>query len=132
MLTACPNRGDLDAIWCAWDGAVFEGLQATKAAGRDEIIFTGSDGGEHCFEVMTQSPQFIATVGGSIYTMAYLCVKYAVQHLDGQSVPRVVMAPGSGITRDMIIDTEVPEGWENIGDYDIPGNFKVLGWEPTI
>jgi ribose transport system substrate-binding protein len=132
MLTACPNKGDLDAIWCAWDGAVFEGIQAVKAAGREEILFTGSDGGEHCFEVMKQSPNFIGTVGESVYTMAYQCVFYAHQYLRGEAVPRVVMAPGIGITRDMILNVKVPEDWNGIGDYDIPGNFKKIGWVPTI
>jgi ribose transport system substrate-binding protein len=132
MLTACPNEGDLDAIWCAWDGAVFEGIQAVKAAGREEILFTGSDGGEHCFEVMKQSPNFIGTVGESVYTMAYQCVFYAHQYLRGEAVPRVVMAPGIGITRQMILDVKVPQDWNGIGDYDIPGNFKKIGWVPTI
>ncbi len=132
MLTACPNVGDLDAIWCAWDGAVFEGLEACQAAGRNEILFTGSDGGEHCFEVMKANPNFIATCGESIYTMAALCVEYAVKYMNGEAVPRIVMVPSIGITNEMIVNTPVPEGWKNIGDYDIPGNYDVLGWEPTL
>lgn len=132
MLTACPNVGDLDAIWCAWDGAVFEGLEACQAAGRNEILFTGSDGGEHCFEVMKANPNFIATCGESIYTMAALCVEYAVKYMNGEAVPRIVMVPSIGITNEMIVNTPVPEGWKNIGDYDIPGNYDVLGWDPTL
>jgi hypothetical protein len=42
------------------------------------------------------------------------------------------MAPGIGITRDMILNVKVPEDWNGIGDYDIPGNFKKIGWVPTI
>ncbi|MDR1132332.1 MAG: sugar ABC transporter substrate-binding protein [Oscillospiraceae bacterium] len=132
MLTACPNVGDLDAIWCAWDGAVFEGIQACEAAGRNEILFTGSDGGEHCFEVMKGNPNFIATCGESIYTMGALCVEYAVDYLNGKSVPRIVMVPSIGITNDMIVKAQVPAGWSNLGDYDIPGNYSVLGWQPTL
>lgn len=150
FLTADPEK-KLRGIWCAWDGAVFEGLEATAEA-RPEIMYTGSDGGRQCFEKMAAYPdQFLMTVGESVYAMPEQLAGYAMDVINGDRVPRIVMAPGYGITSDMIMDAydikdyEV-DGitvWDLVCDYDLPGyvekinsaleaNGKTTRWVPTI
>jgi ribose transport system substrate-binding protein len=128
FLAADPDK-KLRAIWCAWDGAVFEGLEATASA-RPEILYTGSDGGRECFEKMAAYPdQFLMTVGESVYAMPELLVTYAMNFKNGQRVPRVVMIPGYGITSDLVrtidsIRNYKVDGismWDLLCDYDMPG-----------
>lgn len=152
---AADTAKEIKAIWCAWDGAAFEGLAVT-AATRPEIIYTGSDGGEECFKKMQQYPdQFVMTLAESVYAMPTQLVGYAIDSLNGKRVPRIVMSPGYGITSDMILDVydiqdktatvdgQTKTAWELVLDYDLPGytdalnqvladNGKTSIWEPTI
>lgn len=126
MLTAHPS-GELDAIWCAWDGAAMEGAQAAIAAGRAEEIFTvGIDGGEHAFELIAAGTPFRLSMAQSIYWMSYMDVQYAAMYLNGEQVPRFVVAPVYAATQDALLS--VPDGVNAI-DYDMPGGALVLGWE---
>ncbi len=128
FLASDPDN-KLKAIWAAWDGAVFEGLEATGAL-RPEIMYTGSDGGEQCFEKMLAYPdQFVATVGESVYAMPTQLVGYAIDYLAGDRVPRIVMAPGFMITSEMIVEADSIRDyevdgisvWQLVLDYDLPG-----------
>jgi ribose transport system substrate-binding protein len=128
----------IKAIWCAWDGAAFEGLVVT-AQTRPEIVYTGSDGGEECYNKMQQYPnQFIMTLGESVYAMPTQLVGYAMTSLKGGRVPRIVMSPGYGITSRMILDVfsiqnetgtingQTKTAWELTLDYDLPGYTDAL------
>ena len=127
MLTANPNKGDLDAIWCAWDGAAMEGALAIKAAGRqDEIFTTGIDGGKQAFDFIKSDTPFKLTMAQSIYTMSYMCVFYAHKYIAGEQVPRTVIAPVYAVTKDTLKGIKKPE------DYDIPGVAKKFGWEKSL
>lgn len=128
FLSSDPDK-KLKGIWCAWDGAVFEGLEATAKV-RPEIMYTGSDGGRQCFEKMAAYPdQFLMTVGESVYAMPKQLVEYAMNVIDGERVPRIVMAPGYGITTEMIMDAysikdytvDGVNVWDLVSDYDLPG-----------
>lgn len=127
MLTANPS-GQLDGIWSAWDGAAMEGALAIEAAGREgEIITTGIDGGEYAFSIMRNSEVFGLTMAQSIYYMSYVSVQYAMDHLDGKTVPRFIVAPVYAVTRDVL--EGAPEDAYN---YDIPGVAETYGWVPTL
>jgi ribose transport system substrate-binding protein len=152
---AADVNQEIKAIWCAWDGAAFEGLAIT-AATRPEIIYTGSDGGEECFNKMQQYPdQFIMTLAESVFAMPEQLVGYALTNLEGGRVPRIVMSPGYGITSKMILDVyaikdqtaevngETKTAWELVLDYDLPGYTDALNvilaannsenlWVPSI
>ncbi len=128
MLTANPEADDLDAIWCAWDGAAMEGALAIKDAGRaDEIITTGIDGGEYAFEIMRDDGVFALTMAQSIYYMSYNSVKYAKDYLDGKQVPRFIIAPVYAATQGLL--QAAPEDAFN---YDIPGTADEYGWTPVL
>ena len=127
MLTAHPNKGDLDAIWCAWDGAAMEGALAIKAAGReDEIVTTGIDGGKAAFDFIKVDTPFKMTLAQSIYTMSYMSVYYAHKYLAGEQVPRTVIAPVYSVTKETLKGIKKPE------EYDVPGVAAKFGWERDL
>lgn len=152
---AADTAKEIKAIWCAWDGAAFEGLAVT-AATRPEIVYTGSDGGEECYKKMQQYPeQFVMTLAESVFAMPTQLVGYAMTALNNGRIPRIVMSPGYAITSDMILDVyaikdktgtvngATKTAWELVLDYDLPGytdelnkvleaNGKVGAWIPTI
>lgn len=125
FLVACPNVGDLDAVWCAWDGAVFEGLQSCEAAGRNEIKFVGFDGGQNACNLLMEKPdQFICTNSPQIFSQSRQCVLNAVDYLNGKDVPLVTFTKNVLLTGADL--SKVPEG-SNPWDYDMPGNAEAWG-----
>jgi ribose transport system substrate-binding protein len=128
MLTANPP-GTLDAIWSAWDGAAMEGDLAAREAGRaNEVIFTGIDGGERAFEQIQSGGAFKLTMAQSIYWMSYMGAMYAQDYLNGEKVPRFVVAPVYAVDKETL---DGVEGDINPVDYDMPGMEVQLGWTPV-
>lgn len=125
MITANP---DIVAIWCAWDGAAMEGAIAAQSAGKDNIIFTGIDGGERAFEQIQTGGPFKLTMAQSVYWMSYMDVFYANEYLQGNKAPRFVVAPVYAVTKEVLdaVPSDVVS-W----DYDIPGYEVNLGWAPV-
>lgn len=129
MLTANPKKGDLDAIWCAWDGAAMEGALAIRAADReDEIFTTGIDGGKVAFDFIKSGTPFKQTLAQSIYTMSYMNVYYAHLFLKGEQVPRTVIAPVYAVDKEILDGMKV----ENPEDYDKPGVATEFGWKRVL
>ncbi len=133
FLAANPNKGDIDAVWCAWDTAALEGIEACKAAGRDEIIFCGFDGGEPAINALNENPQFVVSIGPCIYSQAQDNVMNAIDYLNGKEITQ------SQFAECVILDKKgvegiKPEGDEKPVDYDKPGMAEKWGLEivPTI
>ncbi|MBE0696381.1 MAG: hypothetical protein IH586_05610, partial [Anaerolineaceae bacterium] len=131
---AADSNNELSAIWCAWDGAAFEGLVLTGET-RPEIMYTGCDGGEECWGYMLNYPEsFVMSAGESIYTMPRSLVDYAIRYEEGDTVPRLVLVPGFAVTSKMIqavdsirdITVEGVTVWDLLLSYDIPGNVDKL------
>jgi ribose transport system substrate-binding protein len=131
---AADTNKELRGIWCAWDGAAFEGLVLTGET-RPEIVYTGCDGGEECWNYMLNYPaSFIMSAGENIYDMPRSLVDYAKNYNDGKTVPRLVLVPGYAVTSDMIKavdsirDYKVNEksAWDLLLNYDLPGYVDLL------
>jgi ribose transport system substrate-binding protein len=119
LLTA---HKDVDALWCAWDGPAIEGTRAIIAAGRENILITGNDGGKQAFESIRASKTYDITMAQSFYEMTYLSVLYAHEHLAGRPVPRLVIAPTYPVTKAQLPQGPLPD------EYDQPGGAEKLGW----
>lgn len=148
---AADTANELRAIWCAWDGAAFEGLVLTGES-RPEILYTGCDGGEECWTYMLNYPEsFIMSAGENIYDMPRSLVDYAASYNEGETVLRLVLVPGYAVTSKMIQDIDSVRDykvgektmWELLLDYDLPGNVDLINqgltengleaaWVPTI
>lgn len=122
ILTA---NGNLDAVWCAWDGAAVEGTLAAKAADRPNLILTGIDGGSQAFNYIAGGSQLKLSMAQSFYEMAYLSVLYAHQFKAGKKVPRTVITPTYAVTQNMLTKG-IPD------DYDVPGHAEKLGWTRAV
>ncbi len=131
---AADTNKELKAIWCAWDGAAFEGLVLTGET-RPEILYTGCDGGEECWTYMLNYPDsFIMSAGENIYDMPRSLVNYAANYNEGKTVPRLVLVPGYAVTSkmiqavDSIRDYKVGDmtAWELLLNYDLAGNVDLL------
>lgn len=119
LLTA---HSDLDAVWCAWDGAGIEGALAVKAAHRPNVFLTGIDGGKQAFEYIKAGTPLVLSMAQSFYTMTYMDVLFAHELLAGKQVPRMVISPVYAITKDKLTGSTLPD------DYDVPGEAAKLGW----
>jgi ribose transport system substrate-binding protein len=122
ILTANP---DIDAVWCAWDGAAVEGTLAARAAGRDDLIITGIDGGSQAFNYIASGTPLKLSMAQSFYTMAYLNVLYAHEFLAGRKTPRLVITPTYAVTAEML-ENDLPD------DFDVPGRAGELGWTRAV
>lgn len=123
LLTANP---DLQAIWCAWDGAATEGALAVKAAGRKGIILTGIGGGRQPFEYIKSGSPMVLTMAQAIYEMSYLQVFFAHQLLAGNNVPPIIIAPTYAVTKEVLANHPIPD------DDDQPGVAAKLGWKRVL
>ena len=126
MLAANPNAGDIDAIWAAWDGGCFEGIQACQAAGRTEIIFAGFDGGEEACNMIINDPQFVVCNAPCIYNQGRTVVLNAIDYLNGKEVEPLIYADNAVLTEEDLSPIELEDG-EKIYDYDKPGMLEKWG-----
>lgn len=123
ILTANP---DLNAIWCAWDGAASEGTLAIRASGK-KVFITGIDGGRQSFEYIKAGSPFAMTMAQSFYEMAYMNAFYAHEVVAGRKAPRFVITPSYAVTQDSLKDLkELPD------TYDQPGEAIKLGWARAL
>ena len=122
LLTA---HADLDAIWCAWDGAAVEGTLAARAADRPNLILTGIDGGSQAFNYIKAGSQLKLSMAQTFYEMAYQCVLYAHEMKAGRKTPRTVITPVYAVTQSMLKGA-IPD------DYDMPGHGAQLGWTRAL
>ena len=122
ILTSNP---DVNAIWCAWDGASVEGTLAARAAGRSDLILTGIDGGSQAFNYIAAGTPLKLSMAQSFYEMAYASVFYAHEALAGRKTPRLVITPTYAVTQDML-QNGIPD------DYDVPGRAGELGWARAL
>lgn len=123
ILTANP---ELDAIWCAWDGAASEGTLAIRASGRD-VMITGIDGGQQSFEYIAAGTAFKMTMAQSFYEMAYMNAFYAHELAAGRQAPRFIITPSYAVTQDNLIHLdEIPD------NYDQPGEAQKIGWQRVL
>ena len=123
ILTANP---ELDAIWCAWDGAASEGTLAIRASGRD-VMITGIDGGQQSFEYIKAGSPFKLTMAQSFYEMAFMNAFYAQEVAAGRQAPRFVITPAYAVTQADLEELKtIPD------DYDVPGVAATLGWSRVL
>lgn len=122
ILAANP---DIQAVWCAWDGAAMEGALALQAAGKTKVFTTGIDGGKLVFDHLNSGTGVALSMAQSFYEMAYLNVFYAYENLAGRKVPRIAVTPTYAVTKELLKGA-APD------DYDVPGKARLLGWQRAL
>ncbi len=131
MITACPNVGDLDAVWSAWDGGALEGIQAAKAAGRTELLFAGTDGGPEACQQILDGDQFLCSGGPMLYNQVVTLVDNAILYLQGEDIPQCVWSPNVLLTKEGLENaSSLLEDGESLENWDLPGYAEK--WNLTI
>ncbi len=122
------QHADLDAIWCAWDGAGSAGAEVVQKAGRNTVFLTSIDGGTQTFNYIKSGSALKLCMAQSFYEMAYLNVFYAHELLAGRKVPRLVISPVYAVTEDML----TKDAMTVYDTYDQPGADQTLGWTRVL
>ncbi len=122
------EHADLNAIWCAWDGAGVEGALAVKAAHREGVFLTSIDGGKQTFEYLKANTPLKLSLAQSFYEMCYLNVFYAHELLAGRPVPRMLISPVYAVTADTLAQGDLA----HYDTYDQPGADRTLGWTRVL
>ena len=84
ILTAYPEKGSFDAIFCAWDEPAIGAVQALMEAGRDEVLVVGVDGNEQAVQLIEQGTNFKATLAQDFEGMSRLCASEVIKLLNGE------------------------------------------------
>ena len=122
------QHADLNAVWCAWDGAGVEGALAVKAASRQGVFLTSIDGGKQTFEYLKSNTPLKMSLAQSFYEMCYLNVYYAHEHLAGRPIPRMVISPVYAVTAETLANGDLA----HYDTYDQPGQNLKLGWTRVL
>ena len=84
LLTAYPEKGSLNAVFCGWDEAAIGATQALLEAGRDEVIVVGVDGNEQAVQLIEQGTNLKATLAQDFEGMSRLVAQEAIKVLNGE------------------------------------------------
>ncbi|WP_027084965.1 sugar ABC transporter substrate-binding protein [Cohnella panacarvi] len=132
VLKKNPNKGDITAVWAAWDEFAKGAANAIKQAGRDEIKVYGIDLSDEDLK-MIQDPTspWVASAAVDPASIGQVQVRYLYQKLNGDATDAVVELEPVFVHRDMLPTDKVittaelsqyVEGW---GSSDL-GNTDAL------
>lgn len=100
LLLSNPEKGSIDAVWCAWDEPAIGVAQALQAAGRDEVLVAGVDGNSQAIEMIKEGSPIKATVAQNFEGMAEIVVKEMDNLFNGKDVVKGDQyAPATIITK---------------------------------
>lgn len=84
LLSAYPEKGSIDAIFCAWDEPAIGAVQALMEAGRDEVIVVGVDGNEQAIQLIEDGTCFKATLAQDFDGMSRLTAEEVIKCINGE------------------------------------------------
>lgn len=85
ILTTYPEKGSINAIFCAWDEPAIGATQALMEAGRDEVIVVGVDGNEQAVQLIDKGTNFKATLAQDFEGMSLLTAREVIKTLNGET-----------------------------------------------
>ncbi|MDR0136962.1 sugar ABC transporter substrate-binding protein [Metabacillus idriensis] len=90
ILKKYPNKGDIDAVFAAWDEFAKGATRAIKQAGRDEIKVYGIDLSDEDLELMQQeNSPWTATAATDPAEVGRVQVRFAYQKIAGEETPNI-------------------------------------------
>jgi simple sugar transport system substrate-binding protein len=120
ILKQYPNKGDITAVWAAWDEFAKGAVRAIQQAGRDEIKVYGIDLSDEDLQLI-QDPTspWVASAAVDPKDIGRIQVRYLYQKLHGDETPENVVLDPVFVTREALpaeqITTdqlhEYVEGW---------------------
>ncbi|GIP37957.1 methylthioribose-binding protein [Paenibacillus sp. J31TS4] len=94
ILKKYPNKGDITAVWAAWDEFAKGAAQAIKQAGRTEIKVYGIDMSDEDLQlIQDKSGPWVASAAVDPKDIGRVQVRYLYQKLHGDQAPDKVVLP---------------------------------------
>ncbi|MVP01774.1 sugar ABC transporter substrate-binding protein [Paenibacillus lutrae] len=123
LLKKYPNKGDITAVWAAWDEFAKGAARAIQQAGRNEIKVYGIDMSDEDLQ-MIQDPNspWVASAAVDPKDIGRIQVRYLYQKLNGDKTPEKVVLEPVYVSRDQLPKdkklttdqlSEYVKGWGN-------------------
>ncbi|QGQ99589.1 sugar ABC transporter substrate-binding protein [Paenibacillus psychroresistens] len=108
ILKKYPKKGDITAVWAAWDEFAKGAARAIQQAGRDEIKVYGIDLSDEDLQ-MIQDPKspWIASAAVDPKDIGRVQVRFLYQKLHGDETPAKVVLDPIFVSRDQLPTTQV-------------------------
>jgi ribose transport system substrate-binding protein len=101
LLAAHPNKGDIAAVWAAWDQPALGALQAIEAAGRggEGIVITGIDANPQARDAIAKGGNFEASMAQDFKGIGRTTADAVKRTLAGEKIKQsVIYVPTKLIT----------------------------------
>ncbi|MCR8993460.1 sugar ABC transporter substrate-binding protein [Brevibacillus laterosporus] len=103
ILKQYPNKGDITAVWTAWDEFAKGATRAIQQAGRNEIKVYGIDMSDEDLQMLQdQNSPWIATAAVDPSDIGRVQARYLFKKLKGEQVPDKVSLNPVLITREQL------------------------------
>jgi simple sugar transport system substrate-binding protein len=122
ILKQYPNKGDITAVWAAWDEFAKGAVRAIQQAGRDEIKVYGIDLSDEDLQII-QDPTspWVASAAVDPKDIGRIQVRYLYQKIHGDETPENVVLDPVFVTRDALPTEQITtdqlheyvDGWGN-------------------
>ncbi|MDF2962562.1 MAG: ribose transporter, ribose-binding protein [Paenibacillus sp.] len=122
ILKKYPNKGDITAVWAAWDEFAKGASRAIQQAGRTEIKVYGIDMSDEDLQMIqdTKSP-WVASAAVDPKDIGRIQVRYLYQKLHGDQTPEKVVLEPVFVSRDQLPANQIStaqlsehvKGWGN-------------------
>ncbi|OXM85245.1 sugar ABC transporter substrate-binding protein [Paenibacillus rigui] len=108
ILKKYPNKGDITAVWAAWDEFAKGASRAIQQAGRTEIKVYGIDMSDEDLQMIqdTKSP-WIASAAVDPKDIGRIQVRYLYQKLHGDQTPEKIVLDPVFVSRDQLPSTSI-------------------------
>lgn len=101
ILKKYPNKGDITAVWAAWDEFAKGATRAIQQAGRTEIKVYGIDMSDEDLQmIQDQKSPWVASAAVDPKDIGRIQVRYAYQKLHGDQTPDTVVLDPVFVSRD--------------------------------
>ncbi|GAA4838190.1 sugar ABC transporter substrate-binding protein [Paenibacillus vulneris] len=122
ILKKYPNKGDITAVWAAWDEFAKGASRAIQQAGRTEIKVYGIDMSDEDLQMIqdTKSP-WVASAAVDPKDIGRIQVRYLYQKLHGDQTPDKIVLDPVFVSRDQLPSSQIStaqlsehvKGWGN-------------------
>ncbi|MCS7464363.1 sugar ABC transporter substrate-binding protein [Paenibacillus doosanensis] len=122
ILKKYPNKGDITAVWAAWDEFAKGAARAIQQAGRTEIKVYGIDMSDEDLQMIqdTTNP-WVASAAVDPKDIGRVQVRYLYQKLHGDQTPDNIVLDPVFVSRDQLPQTQISttqlsehvKGWGN-------------------
>ncbi|MCA1055081.1 sugar ABC transporter substrate-binding protein [Rossellomorea aquimaris] len=108
ILKQYPNKGDIDAVWAAWDEFAKGAVRAIEAAGRDEIKVYGIDMSDEDLQIIQkEGSPWVASAAVDPKDIGRVQVRFLYQKLAGEETPATVKLEPVFIEQDQLPEEAV-------------------------